>query len=139
MGRRLKMQRVKSSGFTLIELMITVGILALIVSIAIPHLIRTRITANEIVAEATLKSISNAFEMYASANAGTYPTAESQLISSDPPYLSRPYKDQIVRGYTYTYSKMEIDDYAVSASPSTPGRTGNKSYQITTGGVLSQL
>lgn len=127
----------KAKGFTLVEIMIAVAIVALLAVIAIPGVRRARITANESVARATLKTISNGCELYAAANYGQYPTAIEDLIEAGPPYLNEDYTAVSRRGYDFACGNLAVTGYSCTATPTICGTTANTAYTITTGGVLT--
>ncbi len=53
-------------GFTLVEVMIVVAIIALLAAIAIPNVLRGRMTANESAAIGNMRALSSSLEMYRS-------------------------------------------------------------------------
>lgn len=54
----------RSKGFTLIELMIVIAIIAIITAIAVPNLLRSRMAANEAAAIGACKAVGTAQEIY---------------------------------------------------------------------------
>ena len=91
------------SGFTLVEIMIVVMIIALLSAIAIPNLLRARVTANDASAQAALKTLSTAMETFGATN-DFYPGTTTALISSNPPYLQIDYFDGNTHdGFTFSH------------------------------------
>lgn len=124
------------TGFTLVEIMIVVAIIALLAGIAIPNLLRAKMTSNDSMALATLKAISTASESYAAANSGNYPLDISSLTGASPVFLNTPYCGSTVSGYDYTCA-FNISGYTITATPSVVGTSGTTTRTIATGGILS--
>ncbi|HEY4001071.1 MAG TPA: prepilin-type N-terminal cleavage/methylation domain-containing protein [Candidatus Xenobia bacterium] len=71
-------------GFTLIELMIVIAIIAILAAILVPNFIRARAQGQLTSCESNEKNSGTAFEMYSTDNAGHYPTTMTSLT---PNYL----------------------------------------------------
>lgn len=124
----------KKYGFTLVEVMVVVAIIAFLAAIAIPNLIRARTQANESSAQSTLKSIATALENYYALN-NAYPLTTSVLLGASPPYLNVDYFNGAHNGYTYSNS-LAAYTYVITAAP-TSSSSGTHSYTISTGAVLT--
>ena len=124
-------------GFTLVEIMIVVAIIALLAAIGIPNLLRARVNAAEANAQATLRTIATACESYAAANIGNYPPSIAAMLAgaSTPPYLNDNYTSGSRQGYTFTCPAPSNAGYTCTATPQTT-MTGARTYTITTGGIL---
>lgn len=123
----------RRKAFTLVEVMIVVAIIALLAAVAIPNLLRARVTANEAAAQSNLKAIANSLENYAALNS-IYPSNTSQLIGASPPYLSVDFFSGPRNGYSFT-SVLADYYYTITASPINE-TSGTTTFTVTTGGVL---
>jgi prepilin-type N-terminal cleavage/methylation domain-containing protein len=76
--------RRRSGGFTLIELMIVIAIIAILAAILVPNFIRARAQGQLTACKSNLKNIGTALEMYSTDWSGKYPTGTTVLT---PNYL----------------------------------------------------
>ena len=79
----------KAKGFTLVELLVVIGIIALLISILLPSLNKARETANKVKCGNNLKEIGTAMQLYANDNHQFFPKTyyEKGTNPSDSGYL----------------------------------------------------
>ena len=127
----------KRLGFTLVEIVIVVSILALLASLSFILAMNAFITSNESAAQAALGTIRTAMEKYRNINS-TYPPDLGTLGSATPSYLDSALASGTRRGYTYSASNITANTYTVTATPVTLNITGKKNFVVDESGEIRE-
>jgi len=126
----------KKRGFTLVEIMIVVAIIALLAAIAIPSLLNARRTANDAAARSNIRTLATEEETWsAGAGDGEYfvDVAAFKVASAG----ATKYCGVSSGGFTYACVTAKTG-YTVTATCNSE-KTGTKTWTATTGGMFTEV
>jgi len=129
-------------GFTLVEIMIVVAIIALLAAIAIPNLLRARHNANETAAIGALRTISTACESFRAAQTPvSYPANLAALSGANPSYIDASISVAVNaatarQGYFFTFAFVNANQYTCTATPGVANVTGTRIFFVDETGVI---
>lgn len=141
-----------TAGFTLVEIMIVIAIVALLASAAIPNILRGRTAANESAAIENLQTLQSALEMYRSVN-NVYPATNTWMAEMygancaagtapdpdfGPPAFCVTMAASSVQQYDYTYAgaAAPAQTFTLLAVPETLGSSGSRSFYLDQTGLI---
>jgi prepilin-type N-terminal cleavage/methylation domain-containing protein len=129
----------KKSGFTLIELMIVIAIIAIICAIALPGLLRSRLQTNEAAAIENLRTICGAQLGYNSSKCryADFAALTSAVDGTGTAFLNGTWDDGIEKsGYLFTLDSVTAGNFVCYADPKTAGTTGQRWFRVDGSGVI---